>query len=89
MEQFLLDNSVWIIFAVFLAFNGFSWYAENYRRREIPDDWFQRYMFYQIAKKSQKRHPGFIGSPIRFSSETHTVRYDRNGNIERVEREQV
>lgn len=86
MVQFLLDNSIFIIFALFVSVNVGSWVYENFCYKDTPDDWFERMTMYEIMKKSYRKHPGFIGSFIRLSKDTHMVKQEADGSLTRVER---
>ena len=89
MIQFLLDNSIWIIFSLFVGGNIASWVYDNFCYKETPDDWFERMSMYELMKKNHRTHPGFVGSYIRLSRDTHYVTTDKDGNPVRLEREKI
>ena len=89
MIQFLLNNSIWIIFSLFVAVNVGNWIYENFYYKETPDDWFERMSMYEMIRKNHKTHPGLVGSYIRLSKDTHYVTSDKDGNPVRLEREKV
>ena len=89
MVQFLLDNSVFLIFALFVLGNAAHWFYDNFCYKETRDDWFQVLMFVKMAKKSYLRHPEFVGRKIKLSDDTHIVKHDEDGSLTRVERGEI
>lgn len=82
----LLENSMLIIFALFVFGHVAYWVYDNLCYKETSDDWLTGMLMYEVMKKSYKKHPEIIGSKIKVSKDTHYITRDSYGNPMRAER---
>lgn len=86
MLEFLPNNAVTLIFVLYVLGNIGYWVYNQFYYKETRDDWFNTLMFYQIAKKSYLRHPGFVGKRIKISDDTHMIKQETDESFTRIER---